>query len=79
MKNEAEPVRRYTETIRVARGLYAVTVRENRPSLISRHRLIAMRITRTQRLADKTARELWRQFADPATPGERDEEGEAAE
>lgn len=78
MKNTAEQIRRYTETVRVMRGLYTVTVRENRESQASRHRVIARRLTRTKKEADQTARQLLRAFKDPATPGEFDNEREAA-
>lgn len=78
MKNAADGIRRYTETVRVMRGLYTVTVRENRESEASRHRVIARRMTRTKKEAEQTARQLLRAFRDPATPGEFDTEREAA-
>lgn len=78
MSNAPAGIRRYTEIGRVMRGLYTVTVRENRESKASWHRVIAQRFTRTKKEAEQTARQLWRAFRDPATPGEYDMEGEAA-
>jgi hypothetical protein len=65
-----EPVRRYTETVKVMRGLYSVRVRENRPAGTEKHRTIAHRVTRTKRQAEATAVQLWRQFNDPRIPAE---------
>lgn len=77
-ENEREPIRRQMEVYQIMPGLYAITIRENRQSETSRHRLIARRFARTKTEAKQTAATLWQQFSDPKTRGEYDMEGEAA-